>query len=66
MPNVLSISLYPRYLHRRKHMEPVVIAAMKRILYDDGHIDMTEISAAEYARIVAPAKETPDAVHDNA
>jgi hypothetical protein len=64
--NIISVSLFPRYKHTAKHMEPVVVGAMRRVLYDDARIDLTEISAAEYQRIVAPPKGENRAVHDPA
>lgn len=48
MANILSVSLFPRYKMSGRHLVPLVTSACKRTLYDDGSVDLQEISAAEY------------------
>jgi len=47
-PCVISWSLYPRYKMTGKHMEPVVVEAARRVMWSNGVIDLTTISAADY------------------
>jgi hypothetical protein len=49
MPNIVSVSFYPRYAYEgRYHLGPVVMEACRRVLYDNGTVDMSTITAAAY------------------
>lgn len=44
----ISVQFFPRYLHRAKHMEAVVIEATRRVLWSDATVEIETISAAAY------------------
>jgi len=46
--NVISWSLYPRYVTQGRHSIPVVQDACKRVLLDDATITLETISAEDY------------------
>jgi hypothetical protein len=44
----VSVSFYPRYKMSGRHLVPLVTSACRRTLYDDGSVDLQEISAEAY------------------
>lgn len=46
--NILSVQFYPRFKMSGRHLVPLVTSACRRTLYDDGSVDLREISAEAY------------------
>lgn len=46
--NIVSVSLFPCYKMTGKHMEPVVVEAVRRVLFDNMTVTTETISAAHY------------------
>lgn len=45
-PNIVSVTVFPRY--KILSGVPTVMEACRRVLYDNGTVDMSTISAAQY------------------
>jgi hypothetical protein len=48
MPNIISVTYFPLYTPGRYHLLPIVQAATRRVLLDNGTVTMETISAAQY------------------
>lgn len=48
MATVLSVQFFPRYKMSGRHLVPLVTSACRRTLYDNGSVDLKEISVEEY------------------
>lgn len=46
--NVISWSLYPRYVTLGRHLTPIVAEACKRVLWSDATVTLETISADAY------------------
>lgn len=56
-PNVISVTLMPRYKQVGRHLTPAVVEACKRVLYDNSVVTMETITAEAYhAATVATAR----------
>ncbi len=57
MNAVISVQFFPRYKMTGKHMEPVVVEAVRRVRWSNGTVAMETISAQQYEAATGCAVE---------